>query len=229
MSKLHSARIEVPGTLISDYVYREVPDAQELILILHGYSLSGEIMMNKLEPLCPESSAVLAPNAPFPIPERKAAGGYRIGFSWYFYDPTTDEYYIDMKVALEFLEVMVQKLGLSHLPKRVIGFSQGGYLAPFAALQLGNVRQIVGIASEYLPQEIDEVLRSSGRSWKLPFRVDAVHGEQDDVVSPVNARKAHQEMLACGARGEFVGLEGEGHRLSPGVLKAVSEMLRAGD
>src|SRR5690349_8872786 len=119
-----TARAEIPGTLISDYVLRQVPEPRELILILHGYTLSGKFMYDRLIGVCPEHAVVLAPNAPFPIPERKPDGSFRAGFSWYFYNPAKDDYFIDMRVSIELLTGLVRKLGLANLPIRIVGFSQ---------------------------------------------------------------------------------------------------------
>jgi predicted esterase len=224
------SRIEVPGTLISDYVLRRPrAEASELILILHGYSLSGKIVYDKLAPYCPEDAVLLAPNGPFPLPERKADGSYRVGFSWYFYDPSQGgRYFIDMRVAIGMLRGMIAGLGLEGLPVRIIGFSQGGYLASLAALELAGVRQVIGIASEFLPEEMDEIVARKGLSWPPEFRADAVHGAQDEVVPIGDARPAHEALLARGMRGRFVELAGEGHRLSAGVLEAVRGALGEG-
>lgn len=219
------ARAEIPGTLISDYVLRQVAAPRELVLILHGFKLSGKIVYDKLASSCPADAAVLAPNGPFPLPERKEDGSYRAGFSWYFYDPVKDVYFIDMRVAIELLTGLVRELGFEDLPKRVVGFSQGGYLAGLAALELKNVVQVVAVAASHLPEEIEEALRSKERSWPQGMRMDSVHGAKDDVVSIEEARQAHEKLAARGVLGRFVVLADEGHRLSPAVRSAVSELL----
>jgi predicted esterase len=227
MSQLITARAQVPGTLISDYQYRAVEGARELILLLHGYTLSGQIMMERFAHCCPEDAAILAPNGPYPLPERQADGKYRVGFSWYFYNPANDTYFIDRRVAIELLEGMVRALGLAALPKRIVGFSQGGYLAPFAALGLGQVSQIVSVAAEYLPDDLDTALRARSLGWPPGFRADSVHGSEDDIVSLKDSQEGHAGMLARGAKGQFVLLEGEGHRMSASVQRAVRNLLRA--
>src|SRR4051794_31786006 len=132
MSQFKTARAQVPATLVGDYLYREASQPRELVILLHGFQQSGKHMADKLAGCFSEQVSILAPNAPFPLPERKPDGSYRVGFSWYFYNAPMDEYYIDMSVALEYLQGLVLKLGLEKLPKRIVGFSQGGYLAPFA-------------------------------------------------------------------------------------------------
>lgn len=221
------ARAEVPGTLISDYVMRGTPRARELVLFLHGFKLSGRIIYDKLADASPEDAAVLAPNAPFPLPERKEDGAYRVGFSWYFYDPAKDEYFIDMRVAIELVTGLVRKLGFEELPKRVIGFSQGGYLAGLLALELKHVTQVVAVAASHLPEEIDEALRAQGRAWPEDLRFDSLHGAKDDVVPIEEARKAHSLLEARGVPCRFVELADEGHRLSPALQAALRELLRA--
>jgi hypothetical protein len=89
----YSGRLEVPGTLIADYILRAPEKPRELYLLLHGYALTARSIHDKLVGILPADSAVLAPNGPYPVPE-KVEVGYRVGFSWYFSDPFTDEYLI---------------------------------------------------------------------------------------------------------------------------------------
>ncbi|MGK5082119.1 hypothetical protein WDW37_02350 [Bdellovibrionota bacterium FG-1] len=222
------SRMEVAGTLISDYVFHKPQGApKQVIFLLHGYQQTGAYLFKKLEASFPENALVISPNGPFPVPTLKKDGSRRIGFSWYFYDFSTDSYFIDMKVSIELIEGFVQRLGLVDLPKRIVGFSQGGYLAPFVAARLQNVRQVVGVAAEFLGQELRESieLREPGAAWPPAFRVDAIHGEQDDVVKPGRSRQLHAEALEQGIQGEWVGLPGVGHKITTHVNQVLGEML----
>jgi len=210
-------RIEVPVHLICDYQLQVPKDreARHLFILLHGYSESGGRILNKLASHLPEDSLILAPNAPFPMPQ-KTDDGYKVGFAWYFYDPRSQEYFIDTKTAVEFVSGLVKKLGYEKLEKTLIGFSQGGYLAPFVAQELGNVKQVVGIACEFLSEEL---------RGEIPFRMDLIHGEQDEVVTVEDARTSHMNLVARKIPGDFHLLSGVGHRIEEKVQKKVKELL----
>jgi predicted esterase len=221
MNGVIGARAQLPGTVISDYLLRKVDAPTELVLLLHGYQQTGKHLFEKLVDSCPPSAVVLAPNAPFPIPERKPDGSYRIGFSWYFYNPAIDDYFIDMRISIDFLSSLVKELGFEALPKRIVGFSQGGYLAPFVAARLSEGRQVVGMGCELLGTEMKEV-----GIWPPKFRMDAIHGELDEVVALAGAQRSHAQLIEQGVRGEFVTLTGVGHRITSEMRDALANSLR---
>jgi predicted esterase len=198
-------------------------DPRELILLLHGFAESGERILRKLLPAIPqairEEAVILAPNGPFPMPV-KTESGYIATFSWYFYDPTSGEYFIDMKPATEFLTRGLEALGFSELPKRIVGFSQGGFLAPIAAARWKNVRQLIGVGCEYLVDEIPGVLPRN-----VPYRVDAVHGSQDESVNPEAASDSHGHLMAAGINGSFSMIAGASHRIDDRIREAVRDAL----
>lgn len=224
-------RVQVSVPAVSDLTVREPAKGapSRLILLLHGYEESGERIFRKLEPALDrffDDALIVAPNGPFPIPRRasmpsegaeKTGPRYSVGFSWYFYDFVTDEYYIDMAIAIEFLRGIVSKVGAEALPKTLIGFSQGGYLAPFAAAALPGTRQVIGIGARYLDEELP--------AGAPVFRCDSIHGTEDDRVSFSDSMRSHQNLLARGGRGAFRALQGGGHRIDEAVRLAVRELL----
>src|SRR5262249_30506365 len=153
-----------PSFLFADFVLKQPVSAKRLLVLLHGYEESGSRIFEKLKDAMPEDAAVLAPNGPFPIP-RRSDGGYRMGFSWYFYDASTDEYFIDMEIGVGFVTRLVEELGLSALPTTLIGFSQGGYIAPFVGQALRSVDRVMGLGSQFLKDEM---------SLPVSFRMDAI-------------------------------------------------------
>lgn len=212
-----AGRVEVQASLPLDYSLL-LPKAppRELILLLHGYAENGQIILEKLASTLPDNAAVLAPNGLFPIPRRTEKAD-RIGCSWYFYDRSKQDYFIDMKPAIGFLEKGVERLGFQFLPKRIVGFSQGGYLAPFVGHRLSATRQVIGIGCEYLCEE-----------WPagFSFRVDAIHGDQDPVVPLEEARESHELLGPRGIPGSFTLLENTGHQIDERVRDRVSQLLR---
>lgn len=200
--------------------------ARELVLLLHGFAESGERLFKKIEPSLTEElrehSLILAPNAPFPMPHKKESG-YSVTFSWYFYEPGAAEYYIDMEPAISFICEGLRAHGAWDLPKRIIGFSQGGFLAPILAARLPAMRQLIGVGCEYLVDEIPGKLPAS-----VPYRVDAVHGSRDESVDPAAARASHQKLMVSGVAGHFEMIEGATHRIDDPVRAAIRNALLRG-
>lgn len=187
-------------------------------MLLHGYQESGERMFQKLESSIPPDLEVIAPNGPFPLPEPLKEGGYRVGFSWYFYDDTKDEYYIDPGISVVYLRNLLHELGLASRPLRAIGFSQGGYLAPFLARTDLNLRHVIGIGCRFLEDELPRM---------QSVRLDAVHGGKDERVNVDEARRSHETLVSRGVQGEFRVFPEAGHRITPEMLAAVWQMSSA--
>ncbi|MGZ3708615.1 MAG: alpha/beta hydrolase [Bdellovibrionota bacterium] len=123
------ARFDFPATLSCEYVVREAPGAPtRAILLLHGYTESADRMMRRCESAMPPGALVVAVNAPFQVPVA-VADGYRMGYSWYFYDFRTDEYVVGPETSIRMLSALMASLGAAELPVTLVGFSQGGYLA----------------------------------------------------------------------------------------------------
>ena len=139
-----------------------------------------------------------------------------MGYSWYFYDFKTDEYIIDMETAIQYCIGLIRQLDLDKLPLRIIGFSQGGYLAPFVGLASSNTRQVIGIACRFLEDELSQV---------PAFQMDAVHGDQDDVIEFGPAQESHHRLIQKGAHGSFITVNNTGHRLTFEVREKVRELL----
>lgn len=209
-------RIFVETKMVFDFEQRlpESGDPQELILLLHGYAQNGNKILRELEPIFPKNALVLAPNGLFPMPY-KTEKGFKVSYSWYFYDSLKEDYFITPDLSVEFLKKGIEQLGLSALPKRIIGFSQGGYLAPFAALALKNITQVVGIGCEYLTAELPA---------SLPFRVDAIHGEQDDVVPFELGKTSHAELCRKAGFGEFHSVPQSGHKIDESIKEVLGKI-----
>lgn len=190
---------------------------RELIVLLHGYGESGKRMYEKLREAFPKDVAVLAPNGPFPVPFKKERG-YGVVYSWYLYEPESQQYFIDMRVARAQLKTALERLKLAQLPKRLIGFSQGGYLAPIVACDLEHVKQVIGIGCEYLLDEFP---------GQITFRIDGIHGSEDEINALAPSRETFDRLKGAGIRGEFHVLEGIRHKVTPEVQAKVKELITA--
>src|SRR4051812_5768789 len=106
----YSGRLELPGTVISDYILKASAKPEEVYVLLHGYSLTARSVHDKLAGVLPAAAAVFSPNGPYPVPTRHE-GKARAGFSWYFYDIASDVYLIDQANSVALIQGAVKKLG----------------------------------------------------------------------------------------------------------------------
>jgi len=195
----------------------EVPG--RVALLLHGYEQDGEGLLKRCADAVPADVLAVAPDGLFPLP-RKVERRYRVGFSWYFYDPYEDAYFVDPAPAVAFLRGVLERINPGRLPVTLVGFSQGGYLAPFLAQELPWVDQIIGMGCQFLEGEIDfRALAARG------CRMDAIHGARDEVVDPYVAMKSHQALMVAGVPGEFTLLEGTGHKIDEAMRARLAELL----
>jgi predicted esterase len=196
------------------------PAPTELIVLLHGYEESGDRILGKLAPALPPGAWVVAPNGPFPLP-RKVGDGYKLGFAWYFYVSARGEYYIDMELSIGIIDTLIRELGAEALPKRVIGFSQGGYLAPFVGQRLRNTRQVVGLACDFLHEEL-------GLLAPLPFPVDGLCGSADKIISPEEARRTFEALTPhCRVAGRFEALLNSEHKIDDAFVEGLKRRIAA--
>lgn len=199
----------VSTTLPFGFRHRPVTSPRILIIFLHGYSDHGGSFVRRLFPdqwpTSFEHVAALAPNGPFPTPV-KTESGWREAYAWYFYDEKEARMMITPETAVTACEKLVQDFGYEDVPKILVGFSQGGYLAPNLAKRLKNVREIIAVATgfreDYYPQN-------------AKWRVNAVHGSNDEIFPVAKAREAHAAILRLGFDGEFFELPGGTHVASP--------------
>lgn len=212
---MDSQRLVAEAPVPMNYLYEPGSADGRLFLILHGYQLSARSMLNRLQPALPAGATLVIPEGPFPVPQRTTTG-YKAGYSWYFYDPASDQYLVDMETSLCLLQKLHQHLGLGARPLTIIGYSQGGYLAPFAAARLRHTQRVIGLACHFL---VDELPRP------LQFRMDAIHGVQDATVDPVGAQTAHAKLVAEGVKGDFYQLEDTGHEVNEAMRAKLAQIL----
>ncbi|MEQ1878280.1 MAG: hypothetical protein ABL958_16680 [Bdellovibrionia bacterium] len=215
----------VSTTIPFDPHMRKPENPKGLVLLLHGYDQMGSYMQAKLDKFIPSDWAYISPNAPFPIPHWDSVfpapgwreQGLKLGYTWYFYQSKTREYYLDMRTTLEFLACGVRDLGFGDLPKIVVGFSQGGYVAPFVAQKLTRVRQVVCLSSEFIPDELPD---------GLEFSLDGVFGDSDPIADIEAAKRSHGECLAKGIKGEFHTVAGAAHEVSAAIGEKLKQILK---
>lgn len=210
-------RIFINTPLPFDYLIRHPNDEipQQAFLLLHGFMQSGKKIFESLMPVLPLNSIIIAPNGPFIIPQKKNQN-YKLGYSWYFYNPIQEQYVVDMEPAVRFLSGAIGGFEWKILPLTIIGFSQGGYLAPFLGKKIHTTQQVIGIGCEFLADEIGTV----------KFRLDSIHGDRDEIIQIQDAWRNHKILNDRGILGEFHTLNGTKHQIDDEVKKLVYDLTK---
>jgi predicted esterase len=152
---------------------RSVESPSQVILLLHGLGERGKRIFRKLISYLPDDALILAPNGPFPI-QRDKQNRLDFGFSWYFYDKFEKTYFINQDLAKSWLKDLLKIENPQGLPLTIIGFSQGGYLSPIVGKEILETQLVIGLCCEF---------RSSLITKKPEFKLVAIHGEDDEIVS----------------------------------------------
>ena len=213
---METTRIKVPSFHLVDYIKNDCPNPKRVILLLHGYGEKAQKIFKRLIGYLPEGSLVIAPNGPFPLPV-KAEDSYKISFAWYFFDPIKDKFFIDYELPSELLKNFYQQLNLPNLPLTIIGYSQGGYLAPLVGEKIPQTSHVIGINCRFRYDKLKEVPN---------FKLDGIHGKNDIVVDPSRALESFEILKKRGLRGNFYLLENEGHLLSEPFKEKIKELLK---
>lgn len=196
-------------------VTRRVDSPEEVILLLHGLGERGKRIFRKLLPYLPENALVIAPNGPFPI-RRNKTDRMDFGHSWYFYDKTERKYFINQDLAKYWLRDLLKIENPESLPVTIIGFSQGGYLAPLAGKEISETRLIVGLACEF---------RTTLIAVKLPFPLVAVHGDKDEIVTLSSALQESTKLKEIGIEVDFNIIKDAAHEITPEMAATVKHIL----
>lgn len=203
-------RYELKASAVFDGVERTVDKPDQVILLLHGLQERGLRIYRKLIRQLPDNALILAPNAPFPFPREKD-GRTEYGFAWYLYDRATKSYYLDQKLAVSWLTELLTSKNLNHLPLTIIGFSQGGYLAPMVGHALPQTKLVIGLSCEF---------RENLVAKDIAVPLVGLHGENDLVVNREHSR-AEAEKLKV--RWEII--PDTAHEISERMAERVRELL----
>lgn len=176
---------------------------KRIYLLLHGYLLDGSYILNEFKSLFNKDCLVIAPNGPFLVPVKKGER-YSAKYAWYFFDPHTKNYYINYDPAAKYLRDIIQKFNTHKLPVTVIGYSQGGYLAPRVANFCKEVDQVISLASVYRPNRFEIM---PGVSYSQ------INSKADLVVSYSQALEQGEIMKERGANYTISLIENSGHRI----------------
>jgi predicted esterase len=210
--KQYNVQTSLPITLITN----DTENYEEIILLLHGYSEDAQKIYDRLgQKLDHKKYLILAANGIFPLVDRfpletKASDQKLLrGYAWYFYDQTNDHYLVDYDVPAKALGDLLNQINTKNLPVNIIGYSQGGYLAPFIANYHKSIKYILGINCSF-------------RTDLLPkenfYKLDGLQGNDDPIINVTLSKSRHNDFINNGNHGDYKIIENESHRLSPTLI-----------
>jgi len=174
------------------------------LLVLHGFSDHARSTRKRLLGLDPVPGfIVLAPNAVFPSPVR-VGDEFKEAYSWYFRDPTSGKQMISPDFAAQALIQLVRDLGLESLTWTTLGFSQGGFFAPYLLRHGLKVGAMIAVGAAYRPEAYEGL---------PPVRVYGIHGEADREVPLESAESSFRALERDGYGVSFTRFPGLGHTL----------------
>lgn len=210
-----SSKIELKALSQFEMSYFTPENPKKIILLLHGLSERGKRIFRKLSPYLPQDSIILAPNAPFPILKTSPIG-QSLGYTWYFYDTQTGKYLHNQDMARDWLKELLKKFNSQGLPLIIIGFSQGGYLAPLVGSDHPNTELVIGLGCEFRNTLIQE---------KLHFPLIGLHGENDEILSPEASFKNFDMIKHLALWSHWESLPDTKHEINEKMGERVREIL----
>jgi predicted esterase len=207
-------KTQVEATFVGQNLQKS--ENNPVFVLLHGYGESGPTLFRRIKGQFSTEATILAPNGPLMIPH-PTEGELTLKYAWYFFDPKNPRYLTDPKYSLFYLLELLEDLELIDRDIHIIGYSQGGYMAPYLGRHLKNCLQVLGINCRFKNPFIGD---------EMPFLINAIHGKEDEVVDFEESRKTFHDLKnKYGVEGEFYGVEKEGHLLSLEIRNKIKEVL----
>ncbi|MDH5642289.1 MAG: alpha/beta hydrolase-fold protein [Nitrospira sp.] len=197
----------------------------ETLMLLHGMGETPAFMRKRLGALA-EGRIIVYPRAPWPFEVRNGDNN-RIGFAWYVFSGDQQLLREGMELSAGHLAAIMAAVAAKHPvdPERtrLIGFSQGGYLAPFAAATHAGAFRAAASLSGRIKHEF---LSDTPAETKERLPLLHVHGGGDARVLPGPARDSVE---ACRTMGfmqvEYHEVPGAGHEVTAPMVEIVKEWL----
>jgi predicted esterase len=187
-----------------------------VVFCLHGYQDHALSMIRRLgwwiRPDLPFQLCAI--NGPFPVPVWQE-DGFKEAYSWYFRDTSRELDFVSPDTTAARLKFLVNDLGLENTPKVLVGFSMGGFLAPYLAAELKHVKGIIGIGCGY----------NADAYAKIPaLTVHAIHGENDERIGIEGSKADFAKVIQAGHNGQYHAIPGLTHKVEASLEPLVRRL-----
>jgi predicted esterase len=123
-----------------------------------------------------------------------------------------------MDLSIHWLRDLLKIENPTKLPVTIIGFSQGGYMSPHVGFAIPETKLVIGLACEFRSNFIHQ----------LPsFKLIAVHGELDDIVTPSAQKSEIDSLKIKGIEIDYHLIPSTGHEITTEMAKVVNSLLEA--
>jgi predicted esterase len=198
------------------YELEITPGATQGLLVLHGFSDHARAARRRLlGKTSPPGFTLLAPNALFPSPV-KEGDGYKEAYSWYFRDPKTGVQLTTPEFAATVLLRLISDLKLGHLTWTILGFSQGGFFAPYLVRAGLNAPLIITSGAAFRPEAYQDL---------PPVRIHAIHGQDDAILDHQLGKSSFEGIQKMGYGVKFHSFPGLGHTLHEEGRALIRELI----
>jgi len=209
----HKLELSVPLSVSATELRWEGPE--RAFVLLHGYGETKDRMIRKLSAsLRAHGNRLIALNAPFPAPQLSEQGP-KEGYSWFFRSLRTGVTLAHPSVNAQLFARLIENHGLRETPLVAIGFSQGGFVLPFLARELGVSTTLVGISSGIVPQDVPSRLNAS---------LHLIHGTDDETLKLEESKGWFEEVRDRFSASSFTELPG-GHGIDAAKTEALQALL----
>jgi len=212
LPELSEERWTFKALAVMDGVVKCPQNPKRVILLLHGLGERGRRIYRKLITHLPSDAIIIAPNAPFPLHHE---GDNKMGFAWYFYSRPEHRYILNQDLARSWISELLKLKNPHHLPLTIIGFSQGGYLAPLVGYDHSETKLVVAIGAEF---------RNSLLPEKTKFRLEGIHGLEDKVIPTEHSCEEARILKERGFDCHWQSLEGA-HEITSQMGQLVKKIL----
>lgn len=211
---------QLVGTILPfDYISVGNKDAKETLLVLHGFAQNCDQakadIVDKLSKKVQQKYKIIIPNGILPIPKIRP-NNIQYRYSWYFYDSQKQQYYIDMSAPIEAIRNFLKNDSIDAKNVTVLGYSQGGYLAPILASSIAGIKTSIAINAN---TRVDKL------GTNLDFTHISLHNEADPVVDFANSYKSYKDLKTKIKDARYISFEISSHEIVPQNIEAINDLL----
>lgn len=186
-----------------------------VFVLFHGFRQNASWIFKNLESVISEKDSVLAFNGPFIVPRRNQRKMTK-AYAWYFYNSETNEYIISNETAINVCRQVIDNFAQECSELIFIGFSQGGYLAPYMGKIYSQTSKVIMLSARFRSEDIKE---------KLSFPIYQIHGTEDLIIPLQRSKECFEKMIQLGNTGKFYEIQGSEHTIDAAIREKVSELI----
>lgn len=194
-----------------------------ILVYLHGYGQTIKKFREICEPLLAVEAYHLFIQAPYPLYDRtREKKVNEWGRAWYLYDGDQDQFRTSLDQASRFIREIITRVVKVVNANRLclVGFSMGGYLAGYHAIECSEqVNDVIIYGARYKSELL------IGDYEKISHQnILALHGRDDKKVEPKPQREEMNALKRHGVDATFIEME-ETHAFSESGIKKILDWL----